>query len=1316
MSGARMSKKSSQEREFFTKRSTSRKDRESSPVDDTFTASDYLVGNTIDNIEETLKLVRENAGNRIRNNSLVALSPDHESSEDEKSPNESSISQLLKSVREVEKKTSKKNGDDRPATVPLRSTPTINSDANLALRSTSGVRELRPNTRKTSLSKKIEKRTKKKLSNVSIRRQIHHTEGPKAFSVLKGPIRVETSRMILRKPHADIVIEDRIELIGCGERNKPSDLQKLIPITQSYNSQDVQSIRPSSTQSVSVGNNYILIERTLVLKQLPILHSKSKQFEEKRSFRSQRAPRGEQTLRRTAKSENELDKTAVFNLCGLIEVVSTQQTVANSNREYILLDSIELRSDGSTAQPQQELIPFKGEVKQPPGSDTKVAACKYDEHIYIGRNVILVQRDIRMPPSESYYLEPFSFSDSRSYSTDTTVSTLPTTSDEKQHSCLPRLSDCSTANSPADSTAKSPTKSSDSTARSPTYDTAKSQRSFGSLSPVSPRKNETSFLEDALPKDEGPIQLFSVISKSKKGTAKGTIRDFELTPPSSIIHSDDRKGEDVLRSSTFISDSKRHRPSLIGSPLKVETATSPNETLNSARENQTDPLVTSAPQTPPLELGRMDKTLPEVLRSENGTVRTASPPSGRSLPTRFSTVIEATIPESSTRRCMKKGHRRKPCSSSAGTGTGIASASDTHKEIMVKDGQQLKPILLKHLSDVRERKAVLRSLPLTSEELTIPYSADFPTEKCSSEDASKNMEELSQGTVKEGKKASKEGKGIRHDDKEFKGDGLVHKWKKYSRSASQETPVCHVLSNKETKSQRARSRSAEASKGANSVSTKTAKTFSAESVLSVRKSHQREMVSAPKRKERKCTAELLKTARQISEDSLKTALERKKDLPTLSQPRLQMAKRGSKRKATSLNTAQKNDTISRQLRRSTVESKSPLIRVETKEPQRLLKTTQKHRKLPTIKAVEQKTLLHTGREEGKFIKVRGTDDLSGRREKKPLSLESRLRNKQTDEAAVKRNLISSGERQRPKSNEGAALRTVGEKPDREMRRSLRSEGLQVSKKYSLETAREADQISSSSSSSSILRGNASRINERSLFSKNTLNKRKIDSRRRHPRIWDASGPVTKMDGSFERMKTQNMGDEKKERKSRDGKSVCEGAIQQNMAKLQPIEKRGISDEEDRQISSEISCEYRTNIPTEEKYDGDELRTASAPSISERELLKKGMVLERKTSRLSRRNVEVSTAQRDKQLKTATCISPRRSTSKAMGLSRTKKDVLNDGDEIIIEAVGAHNIKISLNMTIRMKTSGEQREPTFHSLTPNRILLGGREVYADKKHL
>lgn len=52
----------------------------------------------------------------------------------------------------------------------------------------------------------------------------------------------------------------------------------------------------------------------------------------------------------------------------------------------------------------QELIPFKGEMKQPPGSDTKVSACKYDEHIYIGRNVILVQRDIRVPPSESYYV------------------------------------------------------------------------------------------------------------------------------------------------------------------------------------------------------------------------------------------------------------------------------------------------------------------------------------------------------------------------------------------------------------------------------------------------------------------------------------------------------------------------------------------------------------------------------------------------------------------------------------------------------------------------------------------------------------------------------------------------------------------------------------------------------------------------------------------------------------------------------------------------------------------------------------------------
>lgn len=410
------------------------------------------------------------------------------------------------------------------------------------------------------------------------------------------------------------------------------------------------------------------------------------------------------------------------------------------------------------------------------------------------------------------------------------------------------------------------------------------------------------------------------------------------------------------------------------------------------------------------------------------------------------------------------------------------------------------------------------------------------------------------------------------------------------------------MGNKETNYQTARSRSAEASKVAYSASTETAKTFSAESVLSLRKNHQWETVPVLKRKEQKCTAELLKTARQISEDSLKTAQEPKRDLPRPSQesssasrkgrvtttalfaPALQMAKKGSKRNAASLNTAQKDDrNASGKLRWSTMKSKSPLIREEMKERERFLKTTQKHRKVPTKKPVEQKPPLNAEQNEKMFIKARGTDDPSGRQQKKPLSLESWLRNKQADKTARKRNMISNGERKRPKSSEEAALKTAREHSGRKMRRSLRSRGLQVSKKdfeeELLKTAREADQISSRSSSSTILQDNASKINGRSLFSKNTLNMQKFDSKQRHPRMWDASAPVTElMDDSFDRMKKQNKGDEQKERKSQYEKSASERANGVNMAKLQSIEKEEIIDLKDRQISSKISCKYHTSLP------------------------------------------------------------------------------------------------------------------------------------------
>ncbi|VDM45438.1 unnamed protein product [Toxocara canis] len=178
-------------------------------------------------------------------------------------------------------------------------------------------------------------------------------EGSKAVCNLMGPIRVETSRITSRQSNADITLKDRIELIGCGGCSKNAKLVEFIPTIHRYSSKKAKRMQPSSSQSVKVGENYILIERLSTLKQMPLLYNETKQFEEIRTFRTRESSQGKQSRRRRVKSESAVAKKRIFNVRGPIQVTSKQQIIAGKNGEYTVWEMIELRANGSANEPQE---------------------------------------------------------------------------------------------------------------------------------------------------------------------------------------------------------------------------------------------------------------------------------------------------------------------------------------------------------------------------------------------------------------------------------------------------------------------------------------------------------------------------------------------------------------------------------------------------------------------------------------------------------------------------------------------------------------------------------------------------------------------------------------------------------------------------------------------------------------------------------------------------------------------------------------------------------------------------------------------------
>ncbi|KHN73324.1 hypothetical protein Tcan_18253, partial [Toxocara canis] len=438
--------------------------RDDLTVVDTFVASDTTVEKTMDNIEEMLKPIIHDKKNTVVNNANKVLSPDRHISNRGIFSNES-VS--LPTIRQnsLLGKTIVNNNNDKERRQLTRTTRIRSSSA-------PALHQLTPDIRSTPLREKVRDGNDITITQTDIQEKLR--EGSKAVCNLMGPIRVETSRITSRQSNADITLKDRIELIGCGGCSKNAKLVEFIPTIHRYSSKKAKRMQPSSSQSVKVGENYILIERLSTLKQMPLLYNETKQFEEIRTFRTRESSQGKQSRRRRVKSESAVAKKRIFNVRGPIQVTSKQQIIAGKNGEYTVWEMIELRANGSANEPQEELSPFQNGPAHSSRDAKNIAPYKYDEHIRIGENVIAIERFIKVFPRRMATAGPFSFSEKRSYSTDNTtsiISSASTTSEQPRPSARQSSVGCKTAESPVIPTA-----------RSPTFDTAISKRSFCKLS------------------------------------------------------------------------------------------------------------------------------------------------------------------------------------------------------------------------------------------------------------------------------------------------------------------------------------------------------------------------------------------------------------------------------------------------------------------------------------------------------------------------------------------------------------------------------------------------------------------------------------------------------------------------------------------------------------------------------------------------------------------------------------------------------------------------------------------------------------------
>uniref|UniRef100_A0A8R1TPR6 Uncharacterized protein n=1 Tax=Onchocerca volvulus TaxID=6282 RepID=A0A8R1TPR6_ONCVO len=352
---------------------------------DTFIASDYLVSNSMDNIEGMLKLLMDNPRNLT-----ISKFPD----------NITQRTNVVEPITPLGEKSRRK--------------------AASIIRGFSAESMMRSNRQFMRSSAQGLKGTQ----NIKPQINLSSTSAPYVFIV--GPVRVQTVQKIDGRSMNKLLIDEILELYGSGVKYPSKELITIKPKIMKSLPTTTKNI-PITVQSVRVGYDYVRIDRKIELErskiklQQPVMSSK-----EVVKFGSGGLVQEKQEMKRNrwkSKSEAILLKAPVFNLIGPLVITAFQNAIHDTSDCYKIYEEIELRADGSTAKPEIAVIPFLRNVSVLPKNQKQQTPIKYQEDIFVGYNVMLIKRLIEIKPIFQKQIYDFSLSEERTYVTDKTTLT-----------------------------------------------------------------------------------------------------------------------------------------------------------------------------------------------------------------------------------------------------------------------------------------------------------------------------------------------------------------------------------------------------------------------------------------------------------------------------------------------------------------------------------------------------------------------------------------------------------------------------------------------------------------------------------------------------------------------------------------------------------------------------------------------------------------------------------------------------------------------------------------------------------------------------
>ncbi|KAK6113499.1 hypothetical protein QQG55_51865 [Brugia pahangi] len=349
---------------------------------DTFTASDYLVGDSMDNIEGMLRLLINNPRN------LTIF----------KYPNDTtrriSVESIAPNAQKVQTKTAS------------------------IIRCFSADSLLQTNQQFMRHSMQGLKNTQ----NIEPQTSSSSIAAPHVFII--GPVRVQTIQKIDGRLMDKLFIDEILELYGSGVKYPSKELINIKPKILKSLPTTTKNI-PITVQAVRVGSDYVRIDRKMEIDRSKIKLQSVANTKELVKFGGAEMIDENDEIKpiRKSKSEATIFKIPIFNLIGSLVITAFQNTIYDSSGSYKIYEEIELRADRSTAKPEIAVVPFLRKVSVLPKNKKDQIPIKYQEDILIGYNVMLIKRLIEIKPSFKKQFYNFSLNEERNYVTDKTIST-----------------------------------------------------------------------------------------------------------------------------------------------------------------------------------------------------------------------------------------------------------------------------------------------------------------------------------------------------------------------------------------------------------------------------------------------------------------------------------------------------------------------------------------------------------------------------------------------------------------------------------------------------------------------------------------------------------------------------------------------------------------------------------------------------------------------------------------------------------------------------------------------------------------------------